>query len=377
MNRLKILHIITGLGNGGAEATLFRLCLADKKNQHEVISLMSLDKYGGLLKKNGITVHALNMSQGKFTFSAVIKLYNLIKKYDPDAIQTWMYHADLIGGVVARFAGIKNINWGVHHSNLTPADSKKSTILIAKLCSVLSLFIPNKIIYCADMAAAVHEKIGYKKSKTMVIYNGYDLNLFNIDNLGRETVRAEFGISGDTILLGMVSRFHPFKDHKNLITSLGLLKKQGYKFNCLLVGTDMNPCNKELVEWIEVNNVVAEVTLANNRDDIPMVMNALDIHLLSSSSEAFPNVLSEAMACGTPCLTTDVGDAAQIVGNTGWIVPVKDSIQFSTSLAQAIEEMQENPGCWVDRTVRARRHIVNNFGLDAMVHKYNKAWCKH
>lgn len=371
---MKVLHIITGLNDGGAEAALFHLCKANKENEHHVISLMGNGKYGALLRTEGFFVDTLNMPQGKVTLNGLIKLFKLIRIKKPDAVQTWMYHADLVGGVFARLAGIRNVNWGVHHSNLTPGDSKKTTIYIARLCSLLSFFIPKNIIFCAEKSAQVHKKIGYCSSKLKVINNGYDLKIFNVVEDAKKTIREEFNFSQDTVLLGMVSRFHPFKDHENLTKSLGLLKSQGYKFKCLLVGAGITNENETLQSWIEENDIKNEVILAGSRNDIPTIMNSLDIHLLSSSSEAFPNVINEAMACGVPCITTDVGDAAIIVGDTGWVVPIKNPHEFTLSIVKALGERASTFNSWQKRKEAARTRIVDNYSIEVMVEKYNNVW---
>lgn len=371
---MNITHIITGLNDGGAEAALARLCIADKDNQFVVISLMGPGKYGTLLNEAGVKVECLNMPAGKATISGIVKLYKLLKKYKPDIVQTWMYHADFIGGVVARLAGVKDIFWGVHHSNLTPEHSKKSTIYIAKACSCLSYFIPKKIICCANKSAAVHSEVGYCKSKLHVIYNGYDLELFTMNQQDESQIKTEFRIDTSTVLLGMVSRFHPFKDHENLINALGLVKKSNYIFKCILVGGGISDRNKALVEWIESNGLEAEVILVGSRNDIPKIMNGIDIHILSSSSEAFPNVLSEAMACGTPCVTTDVGDAAHIVGDTGWVAKPQNSQDLASKIVEAINMKAHSKDAWEARQLKARERIENNFKIETMVSKYNEIW---
>ena len=172
MNK-KVCHIITGLNNGGAEGVLFRLCAFDASNTHIVISLMDEGKYGPLLRDAGITVYSLNMRAGKVSLGGLIKLYKLLRLLRPDVVQTWMYHADLIGGLVAKVAGVKSVFWNVRHSTLEPGKSKRSTILVAKTSAYLSSWVPNRIVYCAHSAQAVHEAIGYKVGKAVVIANGY------------------------------------------------------------------------------------------------------------------------------------------------------------------------------------------------------------
>ena len=161
---MQVLHIITSLGDGGAEALLYRMCRFDKEHNHIVISIMDEQKYGPLLNEIGVVVHTLNFPKGKIKISGFFKLYRLIKQIKPDVVQTWLDHADMIGGIVARLAGIKNIVWGVHHTALVKGESKLSTIFISKINIFLSYFIPKKIIYCAQESKKAQEKIGYKKA---------------------------------------------------------------------------------------------------------------------------------------------------------------------------------------------------------------------
>jgi glycosyltransferase involved in cell wall biosynthesis len=372
---MKILHIITGLSNGGAEGVLYRLCKYDGQAEHIVVSMMDEGKYGRLLKKEGVNVHYLNLPAGKVTFSALSKLYRLIRMLKPDVVQTWMYHADLIGGVVAKLAGVKKVFWNVRHTTLESGKSKRSTILIAKLCAKLSGFIPEQIIYCAHEAQAIHKNLGYKKGKAKVIGNGYDLALFDQNVQFREMILNEFSISNKEVLLGMVGRYDPQKDHSNLISALGIVKQKGFEFKLLLIGKQLDDSNDELLEQINSESVSDNIRLLGQRTDIPSVMNALDIHVLSSSfGEAFPNVLAEAMACGTPCVTTDIGDAALIVGNTGWVVPPKDMQALANAIMQAIKEKQENHLAWLNRQKECRERIVDNFSIEKMIDAYHRVW---
>lgn len=238
---MQVTHIITGLNNGGAEAVLYRLCTNDTGATHTVISLMDMGKYGPMLEKAGITVHCLNMPQGKVTLSGLRKLYTLLKKAKPDAVQTWMYHADLIGGVIAKLAGVKKVFWNIRHSTLEAGKSKRSTIVIAKLCARLSKRVPTGIVCCADEALAVHAAIGYDKSKMTVIYNGYRLDQFNINTEAGNAVKQELDIAHVPLVLGLVGRFNPQKDHANLLNALALLKEKHKYFVCLLVGAGINP----------------------------------------------------------------------------------------------------------------------------------------
>ncbi len=370
-----ILHIITGLGDGGAEAVLYRLCKYDYSATHIVVSLMDEGKYGALLKAEGIEVFCLGLPTGKISLSALWRLHKLIKSRKFNVIQTWMPHADLIGGVIARLASVKNVFWNIRHTTLEPGKSKKSTILIAKLCARLSGFVPRGIVCCAEEAARVHSELGYQQSKVTVIGNGYDFTQFTENMELQNNFRTELNIEKSQILLGMVGRFDPQKDHLGLLKALSIVKQTVKDFRFALIGKQLNGDNAELVESINKLQLQNNVDLLEQRTDIPAVMNGMDVHVLSSAfGEAFPNVLAEAMACGTPCVTTDVGDAAVIVGETGWVVPPKNPEALAEAIIKAIEEKETAPQAWKARKQACRRRIVENFSIEKMIENYHRAW---
>lgn len=374
---MKIIHIITGLNNGGAEGVLYRLCQFDPNHHHIVISMMGEGKYGPLLRDAGISVYCLNIPQGRFLLSGLWQLYKLLRMHKPDVVQTWMYHADLIGGIVAKTAGIKSIYWNVRHTTLEIGQSKRSTIWVAKACALLSAWIPKKIIYCAHEAKTVHVKLGYKIDKSEVVGNGYDLTQFRLDEISGAAVRTEIKLTEESVLIGMVGRFDPQKDHFNLVDALSLVKKTVSTFNLVLIGRDLDSANKELNKHIAEKDLTENVILLGQRTDIPAVMNSLDINVLSSSfGEGFPNVVAEAMACGTPCVTTKVGDTAIIVGNTGWVVPPKNPQALANAILEAMAEKENNPRVWKARKKACCEKIVNNFSIDKMVEGYHNVWFK-
>jgi glycosyltransferase involved in cell wall biosynthesis len=286
-----------------------------------------------------------------------------------------MYHADLIAGVVARLSGVSNVFWNIRHTTLEPGKSKKSTILIAKLCARLSGVVPKGIVCCAQEAARVHTKLGYDASKVTVIGNGYDLAFFNPNDALAVSFRNELNIELGTVLLGMVGRFDSQKDHFGLLKSLSVVKDSIPDFKFALIGRDLNNSNTALNDEIKKLGLDLQILLLDQRTDMPAVMNGLDVHVLSSSfGEAFPNVLAEAMACGTPCVTTDVGDAALIVSETGWVVPPSDPQPLADAILQAIEEKETNHQAWLLRKQACRERIIDNFSIEKMVDCYHRVW---
>jgi glycosyltransferase involved in cell wall biosynthesis len=344
----------------------------DHCHLHIIVSLSGDGKYGPLLREAGIPVYCLNLSKNFMSIFGLIRLIRLIVLERPDIVQTWLYHADLIGGIVAKITRVNKIFWGVRHGNLSPSTMKLGTIRVAKVCALLSNLIPTKIISCSKRAINAHVDIGYKKEKFIDIPNGYDLKHLSIDSHGGDLFIDSVGLALKGPVIGMVARFDIQKDHRNLLKALSNLKHSGYKFNCLLAGNGMNADNQVLMGWIAEDSLEDSIFLLGECRNICAMMNAIDIHVLSSLGEGFPNVVAEAMACGTPCVVTDVGDSSFIVGDTGWVVPPKNPKELARGIKDALDALQSER--WVDRRIAARARIADNFDIHRMVTKYNQAW---
>ena len=219
----KVLHVISSLNDGGAEGVLCRLILADKSNSHSVILLGSGGKYAKILKEKGIEIFELNICSIKTMLFPFINMLKIIRMQSPDIVQTWMYHADLLGGVAARLVGVRNVYWGIRHSNLTKDTVKGRTFIIAKMCAFLSRFIPEKIICCSSNAAIYHKLIGYTSSKFVIIPNGYFTMKFDSSRNHSKRCKEKFLLSNTKPVIGMVARYNPQKDHVNLFEALAKL----------------------------------------------------------------------------------------------------------------------------------------------------------
>ena len=367
-----IIHIITSLSDGGAEAVLYRLISHDSQDEHHVVSLTGHGKYGPLLTDAGVTVWALDMPRGRLTWRGLRTLWHALRQVRPDVVQTWMYHADLVGGVVARLQRLPVV-WGIHNTTLEPGRSSRATMAVARVCAWLSRRVPVRIVACAQAAVRVHVALGYDDKRMVVIPNGYDLSRFRPDTLARARQRAAWGVADDIPLIGMVARFDPQKDHLNLMAALGILRRRGVAFRAVLIGTGVDDDNAALVAAIHAEGLDGIVRLLGPMTDIPAAMNALDVHVLSSSAEAFPNVLAEAMACGTPCVATDVGDAALIVGEAGWVVPPRDAQALAAALEEALAAWRDR-AAWARRQADCRARIESQFAIGAMVQRYRAVW---
>ena len=370
---MKVVHIITGLGDGGAEHVLFKICKYDIANKHLVISLKGPGKYSSLLSKLGIKVYCLNVRF--FSIHKFIFLIKLLRSLKPDIIQTWLVHADFLGSIAARLAGIKNILWNVRYSNIEIGKAKLTTILIIKILSILSYLIPKFILIVSKKAKKIYEVIGYNKRIFKFIPNGYDLSILKINKIQKINFRKKIKIKKNVPLIGNVARYDPQKDHLNLLNALSLIREKNTNFFCVLVGSNVDQNNIDLISVIKRLKLSNHVKLLGQHSNISKVMNGLDIHVLSSSyGEGFPNVVAESMACGTPCIVTDVGDSALIVGKTGWVVPPRNSIRLAKAIEKALYEKNTNK--WNKRCNNARLRIKNNYNISKMVRLYNKVWSK-
>ena len=368
---MKIVHIVTGLGDGGAEHTLFKICKYDIKNKHIVISFKRYGKYFPLLNKLGIKVYCLNASF--FSIHKFFFLIKLIKSLKPDIVQTWLVHADFIGSIAARLAGIKRILWNIRYSNIEIKKSKLSTILIIKVLSKLSYIIPKKIIIVSKKAKKIYEIKGYDKKKLKFIPNGYDLSTFKINKDQKINFQKKNKIKKDIPLIGYVARYDPLKDHLNLLNALSLIKLKGINFFCILVGYDINK-SKILVNEINKLKLNNSIRLMGPIKNISKIMNLLDIHVQSSASEGFPNVVAEAMAHKTPCVVTNVGDSSYIVGKTGWVAPSNDSVKLAKAIKTAFNEIGTKN--WSKKCNAVRARIKLKFSIGKMIKSYNKVWIK-
>ena len=328
------MHVSTTLNVGGAELMLRRLIEArngDANYRHTVISLGDIGKVGRQLQNLGIEVHALNARSLRDVPRVLWKLSRLIRASRPDVVQTWMYHADLIGGLAARLAGNRRVIWGIRCTNLPHA--KMSTQFVVTLCAFLSRYVPSVIVCCAQSARDVHVARGYARTKMVVIPNGYDLKELKRNPELRGQTRVAFGFGDEDLIVGIVGRFDPQKDHETFVLSAAALAAKVDRVKFLMVGRGINSANEVLKGWIAQSGWENRFVLAGERSDIPRLLAGLDVLCLSSScGEGFPNVVCEAMAMGIPCVVTDAGDAADIVSDTGIVVPPRDPMALAEGL---------------------------------------------
>lgn len=365
-----ILHIIVGLKVGGAELMLKRLIefsQNDSQFKHIVISMTCLGEVGLAIKSTGVEVRELGMKSMFDTPRAFLRLVRLIRHIKPDVVQTWMYHADLLGGIAGRIAGINNVIWNVRNTEI-PQRRISGTSLVIKMCAALSRIIPKKIICCAQAGLSSHVKLGYDAKRMIVIPNGFDTRTWSIPSEPRNTIRATYALPQDKFIVGIVGRFDPLKGYNVFVKAAALMAERCTgSVLFLMVGRNVDTKNPVLKNFIETYGGRAEFKLIGESKEISKLMYAMDVYCLASLAEGFPNVVAEAMLMQTPCVVTDVGDAKQIIGSLGIVVRAGEALE----LADALLKME----CLGVDELKAlghecRERIVRLYDIEKIAHKY-------
>jgi glycosyltransferase involved in cell wall biosynthesis len=368
VKRIRILHLITGLDSHGAEGALSRLVKGSDASTfcHEVVSMTDVGPIGQQLILAGFKVSTLRMRRGVPSPMALFRLGKFISRYKPQVLHCWMYHANLCGLLVGKVMRVPHIVWGIRSANAEPTKYPRLTRWVIWLGARLSRF-PDAIALNSEAGRRLHLSWGYDTERMTLIPNGVDLELFKPDPLARRSVRAELGIAEDTVLIGLIARFHPVKGHATFFKAAGLLSLSAPGVRFVLSGDEITPDNSTLAGMIRENQLDGKVHLLGPRLDAARVMAALDIASSASESEAFPNVVAEAMACGVPCVATDVGDSASIICGAGRVVPPHDP----EALAEACSELIGMGAPAREKLGRvARKRVETAFALVTMVRSY-------
>lgn len=347
---------------------LFKLLQQTDCDQFEpiVIELTNNGRLGERIKALNIPVYRLHMVKGLKSLWSIVSLRKIINQLRPDIIQAWTYHSNIVASLVNIIDHKSSVIWNIRHTPYNLNSYSKLTYLVIKYGAFLSRQ-PVGIIYNSFISAKKHKEIGYKGKTEVIIPNGFDLDKFTPSVQAYFDLRVSLGLLESSTLIGMIARYHPIKDHKTFLQAASKLHKTFPAVHFVLVGRDVDENNYSLRNLITDLDLDSHVHLLGERTDIEDITSGFDIASLSSSGEAFPNVIGEAMACGIPCVVTDVGDSALVVGDTGFVVKPRDP----DDLCQAWETLLR-----MDREVRislgkaARERILSRYSLSDIVRRY-------
>jgi glycosyltransferase involved in cell wall biosynthesis len=370
---IRVTHIIAGLELGGAETMLCKL-LAASDREHFRPSVISLSDLGPLAPRIAaleVPVSAINMARGRLQARPLGRLARRLSAQRPHIVHTWMYHADLLGGAFARVLGNAKVVWGVRGS-LDAKLSKRSSRITARACVFTERWLPDRVVSCSHSLAQMHIALGYHPARMSVIPNGFDLARFKPSEAQRTRGRWRLGASEQQLLVGIVGRYDSQKDHATFVRAAGELARVRRDVRFVMCGPGVDAENRELVALLAREGIAERCHLTGPVDDPEAIFNALDV-LVSSSAygEGFPNVLGEAMACGVPCVTTDVGDAAMIVADTGRVVGVRD---WRALAREVLALLDIGAGAREALGLRARARIERHFSLHAVARQFEELY---
>jgi glycosyltransferase involved in cell wall biosynthesis len=375
MNR--ILHVITGLGPGGAETMLLKLLSGGSRDFNPIVVSLDRDERAlePAIRQLRIPVHCLGLHRLFPNPMAAVALRRIVRHFRPHLIQGWMPH----GNLVASFAGLSSrdhapVLWNIRMSLSDSREEPRLTRTVIRLGAFLSWY-PKAIIYNNRSGAQQHEALGYRASKRVFIPNGFDCQVFHPDQAAGCRLRSELGLGEGQVLVGLVARYHPMKDHAGFLRAATLVLRSHPDTRFVLVGKQVHESQPDLRKTIRDQQLHNHVFLLGERRDIPQITAALDIACSASFwGEGFSNAIGEALACGIPCVVTDIGDSASIVADAGLVVPPRSPEAFALAIAQLIKAGPERRRELGDL---GRRRVQGEFSLPVVVRRYEDLYHEH
>lgn len=360
---LRVLHVITTLGTGGAEAMLAKLVAATPDITHAVLSLDDRTDTVESLRAAGASVTVLGLSSPAAFPAAIPRLTRTMRGFRPDLIQSWLWHADLAATLAcATLRRRPPLVWSIRCSDMDLARYRLTTRLVLAALARLSR-LPEVVVANSEAGLAWHLARGYRPRETQVIPNGFDLARFRPDSAARPSLLTKLGWPDNTVLVGLIARVDPMKDHANFLAALA---RTAEPVRAVLIGRG--------TETLDIPaGLRPRVVALGHRPDVATLLPGLDILCVASRfGEGFPNVLGEAMACGVSCVTTDVGDAARIVGPAGIVVPPGEA----AALAEAIAALAADPDRRRALGQAGRERLGSHFSISNVADAYRRLWSK-
>lgn len=367
---MPVAHVITGLLVGGAESALARLVSALPRAEFPtlVVSLLAEGPLAGPLRAAGAEVVSLGMRRGVPTPAAAWRLHGVLRRFRPAVVQGWMYHGNLGAwlGLRGRVRRVPLV-WNIRQTLADLSREPRGTRAVIRAGAWLSPGVPMTV-YNSEVAREQHAALGFRSPATVVIPNGFDLELFRPSEEARRSLREELGQPDDALVVGLVNRLHPMKGHGTFLEAARRVLDAGLQVTFVCAGRGVTPSDPGLEAAIRRLGLADRVRLLGERSDSPRLFAGFDVACMASGwGEGFPNVVGEAMACGTPCVATRVGDTAALLGPGGVVVPPADG----EALAAGLLEVLSLPAA-ARRALgqRGRAHLAARYSLRASAERY-------
>ncbi|MGM9484167.1 glycosyltransferase [Roseateles sp. NT4] len=362
-----LVHVVAGLGAGGAETFLLRLLRADPvlRQASRIVSIRPLDALSGEFEALGVPVLKLPLAADLHLPGRVLALRRVLAQDDTRLIQSWLYLSDTLA---ALFGAGKPVVWGIRSSH--GARGKRLTGLLARrLNPWLSSRIPAAIICCGQQALDAHRALGYDAKRLQCIPNGYETQRFHRDPAAAAALRDELGIPADAFVVGMAARTDIYKDHDTLLQAVALARPVIPNLRLLLCGKGTE--GAEIAGLIERYGLAGICIPLGLQSDMRRFYSALDLHLLSSLSEGFPNVVAEATLYGCGSLSTDVGEARALLADPATLMPPGDA---STMRDRILAFERLSPAERAQQSAANRAVVASQFDMNRIVQLYRAAY---
>ena len=372
--RPRVVHVINSLNTGGAETQLGRLVGSESSSrlEHLVLPLLEGGPITEQVRAAGALTDVLQVTGARNLVTSPFRLAARLRELRPDVVQGWLLQGNLaatVGAVLGHSSA--PVMWNVRWTLYDVGSEKRSTRTLLKVSGGLARH-PRCIIFNSQMAVSQHEALGYPSERARVIPNGFDVEQFRPDPAARDAVRRELEIPPDAEVMGMVARYHPMKNHAMSLRAAAYIAERRPGAVFVYAGRGVDADNKELATLIRDLRLGERVRLLGERQDVARLYASFDVYWMSSVargiSEGFPNVIAEAMACGVPCVATDVGDAAPIIGETGRLTAPADWLAFGYATIQLLDA---GPAARRRMGEDARARIISDFSLDAVAGAYH------
>lgn len=360
---MRILFLIRSLDTGGAERQMTLLANGLKERGHDVA--VAVMYAGGQLEKDLDNVPLIDLAKGGRwkTVDFLQRLHRAVKSFQPDIIQGFLGTANLMGTVLKPFLPKMKTVWGIRASNMDLSRYSVVHRLHFQAEKILSRYA-DTIVANSHAGLAHIKECGFVNDNFAVVHNGINTDAFTINQTVGTEIRRSWGVQPDECLIGLVARMDPKKGHEVFLESASIASQKNRHLKFAIIGQGSLDREKKLRSMATDLGISDSVIWAGRRDDMNAVYNALDICCLSSLfGEGFPNVLGEAMCCGVPCITSDVGDAAFVVGPLGKVVPPNNSNELAKSLLSLASSSKET----LNSKAQIRERIVSCFSQSAML----------
>lgn len=366
---MRVLHVITALGVGGAERMLLKVlgARALSRCDQQVIAMLPGGALATPMRATGAQVHELDFLGGFPFLGGALGLAQVARRCNPDIVQGWLYHGNL-GASLARTALRRRVPlvWGIRQS-LATLEGENALARIGIALNRVGSGQPDRLLFNSRTSLAQHRDLGFNVARAQYLPNGFDTSALAPDAGARARRRGAWAAEEAAVVFGLVARYHPVKDHASFLQAAGRAIAARPAIRIVLAGPGIETGNDALMRAVRDANLTRHVHLLGEQSDVAGVLAGLDVYVSSSLGEAFSNAIGEAMSCALPCVVTDVGDSAVIVGDTGRVVPPRDPQALAAAMIAMVD---------LDATgravlgARARQRVVAHFDIEAVAAQY-------